>query len=93
MEPKQTCRTLDSALKRTMVEGNNIKWPVRYHLQKKELPEKRKGHMVSFQNTSRLGSEFRAGEENKNRAGWEESESADRHRKKKIVLHARTLLW
>lgn len=27
MESKQTCRTLDLALKRTMVEGNNIKWP------------------------------------------------------------------
>lgn len=54
------------------------------------FPEKRKGHTVSFQNTSSLGSEFRAGEENKNRAGREESKSADRYRKKKLVLHART---
>lgn len=83
MDPKQTCRTLDSAQKRTIVERKNIKWPVLCHFQKNELQAH--GELSKH---SRHGSECRAGEENKNRAGWVESKVADRHNKKKFVLHS-----
>lgn len=61
MEPKQTCRTLDSA-QTTIVEGNNIKWPV--YTISREKSFRAQGELSKH---SRLGSECRTGEENKNR--------------------------